>query len=164
MSIVGCEALQKAPPSVAPKQWRTIFDIGIRTSPAIAITSAASFAYAALKSMIDDLAPSYDSDADDIILASRLPPPIIKTRVNPVYLLSAAAVSVLMIVPWTQLMMLSTNAKLDAKLAESESEKVLALKDDPELESLITKWASLNSVRSVFPALGAVVGLWAALG
>ena len=41
MTVAGIPAVAKAPPNVAPKQWRTIFDIGISTAPKIAF--AASF-------------------------------------------------------------------------------------------------------------------------
>jgi hypothetical protein len=47
MTITGIPAVAKGPPSSAPKQWRTIYDIGFSYAPKIALVSSTSFAYAA---------------------------------------------------------------------------------------------------------------------
>ncbi|KIW01149.1 uncharacterized protein PV09_07435 [Verruconis gallopava] len=140
MTMPGMSAVSKAPPNVAPKQWRTIFDIGFTTAPKIAGLSASAFAYAAYSLSVQQK-------------------PASSSTLTSIYFLSAAAISTLMIAPWTILTMLPTNEKLDAKLAVAESG--LAAKEDSELDGLLTKWARLNGIRSVFPLVGAFCGLWA---
>lgn len=141
MSIGGIPAVAIAPPSIAPKQWRTIFDIGISSAPKVALASSTSFAYAAYA------------------LSKQLPSSSKISASNPVYLMSAAAVTTVLIVPWTILMMLPTNDLLDAKVAAAEAKA--DIKEDSELTDLLKKWAGLNGIRSVFPLIAAISGLWA---
>ena len=132
-------AVSRAPPSTAPKQWRLIYDIGVSSAPKIAIASASAFAYAAY------------SISKSRTMAS------VSIWSDPVYLLASAAVSTMSIAPWTFLTMLPTNNALDAKLAVADAGT--AAKEDDELQSLLKKWAGLNGIRSVFPLLGAAIGL-----
>ena len=129
----------QAPPDVAPRQWRFIYDIGVSSAPKIALTSASAFAYAAYS-----ISRARTSSGRDLLS-------------DPVYLLYGAAVSTIAIAPWTFATMLPTNAALDAKLAAADTG--IPQKEDAELQGLLKKWATLNGVRAVFPLLGAVVGL-----
>ena len=139
MTIAGIPAVSQAPPNVAPRQWRTIYDIGVGSAPKIALASASAFAFAAFS-----------------ISRSRSAAPASITS-DPVYLLSAAALSTVMIAPWTLVTMQSTNELLDVKLAAAQTG--IPAKEDEELQALLKKWAGLNGIRSVFPLLGAALGI-----
>ena len=140
MSIGGVPAIAKAPPSIAPRQWRHIYEIGVSTAPKLALASASAFAYAAYS-------------------MSRLPNSTVMFSIDDSVLqLSTAAVSTVMIMPWTLATMLPTNAKLDGKLAKADAGSTA--NEDNELQELLHKWAKLNGVRSGFPLLGALIGLW----
>jgi hypothetical protein len=139
MSIAGIPATSKAPPNIAPIQWRRIYDIGVASAPKIAAASASAFAFAAYSI-------SKSRTAAGASIAS-----------DPVYLLSAAAVSTVMIAPWTLLVMLPTNEALDEKVAAATTG--ISAANDDALQSLLKKWAGLNGIRSVFPLIGAVIGL-----
>lgn len=139
MSIAGVPAISIAPPNVAPKQWRKIYDIGVSSAPRIAAASASAFAFAAYSISKSRTAAAANTASD------------------PVYLLSAAAVSTVMIAPWTILVMLPTNNALDEKVAAATTG--IPGTNDDALQSLLKKWAGLNGIRSVFPLVGAVLGL-----
>jgi hypothetical protein len=140
MSIAGIPTVSKAPPSIVPKLWRSIYAIGVTSAPKIALVSSTAFAYAAYS-------------------LSKTPAALSNSPLNPIYLLSTAAVSTVLIVPWTLLTMLPTNNALHAKLAAADAQT--DAKEDSELLELLKKWAGLNGVRSVFPLVGAITGLWA---
>jgi len=53
--------------------------------------------------------------------------------------------------------MQSTNELLDVKLAAAQTG--IPAKEDEELQALLKKWAGLNGIRSVFPLLGAALGI-----
>jgi len=76
------------------------------------------------------------------------------------YLYSAAAILVPVIIPFTIGIMKPTNDKLHAK-ADKYRLGASDVKEDRELEDLLTKWTALNTVRSFFPLAAAVFGLWA---
>lgn len=76
------------------------------------------------------------------------------------YLYSAAAILVPAIVPFTFGIMKPTNDKLHAK-AEKYRLGASEAKEDQELEDLLQKWTAMNTARSLFPLVAAVVGLWA---
>jgi hypothetical protein len=143
MSIAGIPAAAKAPSNFAVRQWRTIYDIGVNSAPKVALASASAFGYAAY-----------------LVSKSNSSPTASFSTTNPVFMLSIAAVSTVMIAPFTLLAMLPTNKALDTKLESAENGTTVK-SDDDELRSLLKTWAGLNGIRSVFPLLGAVIGLCA---
>lgn len=78
------------------------------------------------------------------------------------YLYTLATILVPVIVPYTLGIMKPTNDRLHAR---ADKYRVVSwdVKEDEELEDLLTKWTALNTTRSLFPLMGAVVGLWAVL-
>jgi hypothetical protein len=114
-------------------QWLRMYNIGKAQNPPIAAAAAASYLY--------------------ISYALRLRPQAA--------IYAAAAVSTLGIVPWT----LAAMAKVNGQLAASAKNEVIATAQDDrtQIVDLIQKWGVLNFVRSVFPLIGAGLGLWAAL-
>jgi len=139
VSLLTVPAIATAPPSLKSQQWATMYAIGASTAPPIAIVSSLAFSY----------------------LASQVPkaPALLKHTIlntdQTFYLYTAAAILVPAIVPWTLGVMGGTNDKLHEK-AEMDSE----MKEDLELDNLISRWKVLNLGRAVFPALAAVLGLW----
>ena len=150
MSIGAIPAVSKAPPSIAPKQWRTIYDIGVASAPKIALAASSAFAYAAYVARQSNL-------TGNNIAASRMT----FTNFNPVLLLSVAAVTPILIAPWTIVTMRPTNDALDAKLAIADSRG--EVKQDEEIQRLLHRWGVLNGIRAVFPLVGALSGLLAVL-
>lgn len=73
----------------------------------------------------------------------------------------AGAVTVAM-VPFTWIVMVPTNDELFAREAGSWDEGVVM--ELGEAQGLLRRWAWMHLVRSLFPLVGAVVGLGAALG
>jgi len=73
--------------------------------------------------------------------------------------------------------MLSTNARLEARatrddkveregkegMAMSAEEEARRAREDREVPGLIRKWAFLNTIRGLFPLLGAAIGMAATL-
>lgn len=78
------------------------------------------------------------------------------------YLYVAAAMLVPAIIPFTLGVMLPTNDKLHAK-ADKYRLGFSEVKEDQELDHLLTKWIALNTVRSLFPLAAAVTALWAVI-
>ena len=70
-----------------------------------------------------------------------------------------AAVLSLAIMPYTIIVMSPTNNALLG--VASGATKTLS---ESAVRELVTKWKGLNLVRSVFPFVGAVVGLWSLVG
>jgi hypothetical protein len=69
----------------------------------------------------------------------------------------------ILIAPWTIATMRPTNDSLDAKLAVADSRG--EVNQDEEIQELLHQWgAVLNGIRAVFPLVGALSGLLAALG
>ena len=71
------------------------------------------------------------------------------------------------IIPYTGLVMLTTNNAIFAKgkkLREvAEGEKVSEV-EEKEVRDLVKFWGQTNFVRGLFPLVGALVGLWTVLG
>jgi hypothetical protein len=65
------------------------------------------------------------------------------------------------IIPFTLLIMNSTNQTLLSKAAKVEGGEKL---DDQEVSMLVGRWTVMNTFRSTLPLMGAVVGLMAVLG
>ena len=142
-------ALLLAPSPLMIRQWRLAYDIGAKVNPPIAVASALSFS----------------------CLAYRLSNTI-STRggsAGKLYTLAAAAAITISIVPYTLTVMRRVNRTLLSKAKETEnlkSDEVLTEIDVAERESakqLIDLWGVLNFGRGLLPAVGSVLGYWAAL-
>ncbi|KAJ5673877.1 DUF1772-domain-containing protein [Penicillium macrosclerotiorum] len=120
------------------KQWRNIYENGKSQNPPIAAAAGISFVY---------LAWSVRCRA----------PQSKPTLLNRSALFSAAAVLVIGIIPYTILTMSTVNNSLLQK-ALSTSELVEA-----ETASLIERWTTLNTLRSILPLAGAICGILASL-
>ncbi|KAL4885448.1 hypothetical protein BJY04DRAFT_134518 [Aspergillus karnatakaensis] len=121
------------------KQWRDMYEAGKAQNPPIAILTATAFGYLAW------------SVHKSIAIGALAPK-------NAVALYSAAAALTVGIVPWTLAVMVPTNKKL---IGRAESVWVEDEGSVTEVKGLIGKWTVLNTLRGVFPLLGAVVGVLA---
>lgn len=90
---------------------------------------------------------------------------------NDQLLYCGAAFVTLGIVPWTLAAMIKTNFALEAIAAgdttittkdERGEEDVHTVSDD-EFDGLVRRWQLLNGIRGVFPLVGGLLGLYAAL-
>jgi hypothetical protein len=126
------------PTSTLTRQWKYGFEAGKSQNPPIAAVTAASFSYLAWTVRNAPLGLS-----------------------NSARLYGVAAVMTIAIVPWTLLMMSSTNNRLLAKAKETGSGN--GKEDDREVGELLKRWTTLNGVRSLLPLVGGVVGLVAVL-
>jgi len=133
MVVPALQADAKSSTKGMATQWLRMYSIGKAQNPPIAAAAAASFLYLAYVVPLRSQAAVY----------------------------VAAAVSTLGIVPWTLVAMVKVNSQLAAKAKE---EVVAEAKDDRvQSVELIRKWGVLNLVRSAFPLLGAVLGMYVAL-
>lgn len=84
-------------------------------------------------------------------------------------LYASAAVSVVLIIPFTIIFMRDVNNKLKAKAAESQSSDVkdavtqVGIPKGESVKELLDTWALFNAVRGMFPLSAAVLGMWATL-
>lgn len=110
-----------------------MFSRGKAQNPPIAAVTAASFSYLAwtLRSV----------------------------RGNKAGLYGVAAVMTVGVVPWTLLLMNSTNQRLIAKADSATVEKG----DEKEVEDLLKKWGTLNGLRSLLPLVGSAAAVFAVL-
>ncbi|KAJ5612505.1 hypothetical protein N7510_005699 [Penicillium lagena] len=131
----------RLPTIVLVKQWRNFFEAGKAQNPPIAAATASAFFY---------LAWSVRSGAP---LFRRSAP-----RSSMLY--STAAILTLGIVPFTVAVMKHTNEEL---LAKAKGDPQLSQHADFEVQSLISKWITLNGLRSLFPLAGGLAGLIAVL-
>lgn len=80
-----------------------------------------------------------------------------------------SAIFVLGMVPWTQLVMRSTNVALFRKYDEmknlgiEEKATEVGLAKGESTKELVDTWATLNVLRGLFPLAGAVLGMWTTL-
>ncbi|KAF1809425.1 DUF1772-domain-containing protein [Eremomyces bilateralis CBS 781.70] len=129
-SFMLVPALKAGPASVLVRQWRVAYGIGARSAPPISIVTSLAWAYLASKARHHPATPS-----------------------GPFTFYTLAAVLGPAIVPYTLVVMKSTNGRLSelAAAADKASEKV----QEKEATQLIEKWKWLNAVRgvSVFSAL-----------
>ncbi|MCJ1437579.1 hypothetical protein MMC27_006966 [Xylographa pallens] len=139
LSHIAVPALYHAPTTVMLKQWATIYAIGKATAPTTLVVAAAFSGYLAYA--VPSLRYSY----------------------------VGAAVLPCMVVPWTAIMMSSTNDELARRLVAAENLKggettsEAAIPKGQKTADLLAKWQGLNYVRGLFPLAGAVVGAWTAL-
>jgi hypothetical protein len=130
-------------------QWLHIYDIGKIVFPSIALTSV--------------LFNSYVAYAVRGVSGGRL---------SRLYLTAAALT--ITIAPYTIGLMAPTNKRLEAhatrdddgqaKGEDAEEERVLRESEDREVPALLAKWTRLNTVRGLFPLLGAAVGAAVSFG
>lgn len=71
-----------------------------------------------------------------------------------------AAVATFAQTPWTLLVMMGTNNRLNA-IAASKTEQEKASKE--EVEGLLRQWAWMNVVRGLLAMVGGLAGLWAVI-
>ena len=133
-------------------QWLDTFNRGLSIYPTTAVVSSLANAYLAW------------------VLRDAPAPTAVNYSWSTIY--ATAAVTTVGILPWTFLVMWSTNTKLkahaardDAALAEgtkgmvvSEQEKAKRARDDEDVPALVEKWGELNFYRSLFVVAGAVIG------
>ena len=117
------------------QQFRSLYNLGKTINPKIAMLSAtASFAAA---------------------WTHYHPQALYRTG-----LFVASGITTLSIVPWTFLMMQSTNSALFARLQVAESKPIGEAKSTEQSEetrSLLEKWRFLNIIRSLMPLAGSLL-------
>lgn len=125
------------------RHYRNMYENGKAQNPPIAALTASAFAY---------LAYAVHNGVSVSALTTR----------ESAVLYAASAVLTLGIVPWTLVAMAGTNKAL---LDRAEA-GVVVEKEDEKQEVLkgLEKWIVLNGVRSLFPLVGAVVGVVAGMG
>lgn len=146
VSYAFVPALWDAPDSTMVRQWRTVYNRGANAAPLLSVISTASFGFLSFK--------------------------LVKTlNQGKAEAYALAALSTISIVPYTLLVMASTNKKLKDKAAQADKEKKKAenriSKDErgnTELvKDLVVRWQLLNAGRGVFPLVGALLGLYTTL-
>lgn len=125
--------------AIIVKQWHAMFETGKAQNPPIAVLTASAFLYLAWASRPRSQFRS------------------LFRRPGSASLYLSAALLTIGIVPWTVVTMTKTNNSLIA-IAEAAKTPVVT-----EVSELLKRWTSLNGVRSCFPLLGGVLGLFAIL-
>lgn len=120
------------------KQWRYVYEAGKAQNPPVAASTAAAFLYLAYS-------------------ARRTAP---KSSVALYY--GTAAILTLGIVPFTLAVMAPTNNKL-VQYSDKGGKEALAQAQNADIDGLISRWTTLNAVRSLLPLVGGLVGLLASL-
>ncbi|KAL5362096.1 hypothetical protein BJX96DRAFT_153393, partial [Aspergillus floccosus] len=128
------------PAGLAVKAWRNMYQRGKEQNPPIAAATAAGFLYCAWA----------------VRGGTSLAP---LTPRNAPLLYCAAAALTLAIVPYTFAAMVPTNSALIAKAEAKE----LSVQESAEAVPLLEKWTKLNAIRGVWPLVGGLVGVMAAL-
>jgi len=140
MSLITVPLILASPTPILLQQWRTLFTTGSKIAPPLAIFTFVNFSYLAYVSRSDQgqTHPSRSSWRG----------------------YGFAAISAVAIVPFTLLFMKGVNDQLMVASGEGVGKAALSAVD---VTGLVERWGMLNSIRSVLPLLGAVVGLWTAL-
>lgn len=131
-------------------QWKTLYNHGKVQNPPIAAISACSLYYLAYA--VRSHSAHYSRFAGESTGA----------------FYAGAAFLTLGIVPWTLVVMTSTNdriaavAEIEAGNETEEKSKGGGLSDE-EFDGLLGRWQVLNGIRGVFPLVGGVLGLFLAL-
>ncbi|EJT98344.1 DUF1772-domain-containing protein [Dacryopinax primogenitus] len=126
-----------APPLIAAKQWEDFYDRGKLSAPPFGLVLGSLFGY--LSYSLGGLSSSQGR----------------------VYAL--AGVVTASTIPYTLIVMLSTNKKLQAyaakdALSKEEKEAKVATQ---EVGKLLSAWGAFNAVRAMMPATGALLAGWA---
>ncbi|KAI9704555.1 MAG: hypothetical protein M1820_005468 [Bogoriella megaspora] len=138
-SFAGIPTILAAPESSRPKLWHTMFNIGKKSGPGVAVVGSLAFVY----------------------LAARF-------RV-PFSLYTASAILLPSIVPYTYAFIGATNVKLLARLdnlssgASSTDAAEKGVRAKEETDELLKRWGQVNWGRVVLVGAAAVSGLWAAV-
>lgn len=132
-------------PAYIAHQWRNVYDVGKMIYPALALTAS-----------ILDLA------AARVCYHSQGMGP--EERSKTASLSVAAALLTTFIVPYTILVIMPVNRKLDAyrvpRAVEGKKGEMTGLPDDEDaLSALLASWSRKNFVRGLFPLMGAVLGM-----
>ena len=133
-----------SPNPLVVRQWKKSFDIGKIVHPAIAMLSVAAYGY----------------------LAYQMKGTLNQHKAE---LYGLCALSNLMIMPWTIIVMMPTNKKLFKKYDEaatvtgSEEITEVGLPRGESAKELIDWWSTMNVARGFMPLVGAVLGVWATI-
>jgi hypothetical protein len=144
MSFLSVPSLLLAPNTLLAKQWQTSFDRGNMINPAIGLVSVITYGF----------------------LSYRLYGGLNHPKAE-MYALSS--ILVLGMVPWTQLVMRSTNVALVRKYDEMNDSGVeekateIGLAERASTKELVDTWGTLNIAGALFPLAGAVLGTWTTL-
>ncbi|EJT98332.1 DUF1772-domain-containing protein [Dacryopinax primogenitus] len=139
---VGIPHIALAPPLLAARQWEDFYDRGKLSAPFIGLFFSLLFVY----------------------ISYSLGGPFTSSLAALYALAGAATVG---IIPWTLGTMLPMNTRLQAYAAMKESEvqgEKAEKSAQQEVRRLFAAWTILNSVRAMWPALGAALAGWALLG
>jgi len=143
-------SLLLSPPPLLARQWRLAYKRGAAIAPPLALLASAAYTYLAYT-------------------LSNAPLSINHPRGE---WYAFAAVATVGVVPWTVGVMRDVDGKL---MERAEGEGVRRKVDAGEVEvevegegeegarSLLDRWGTMNLVRGLMPALGAVLGVWASL-
>lgn len=159
LSYKAMPGLLLAPGSLAVQQWQTMYARGVRTAPPLAGFALLNFVYLSYRHYHATLPSLHDKWTGYAV----------------------AGLSTIAIVPYTLVVMADVNGKLHALAnrarsvsattkrpapgegeAEGADEPALAI-NEANAKQLLDHWGMLNLGRSVFPLVGAVVGVWAAM-
>jgi phospholipase/lecithinase/hemolysin len=140
-TIVALPALLRADPSTLAAQWQLLYDHGIGPVVSLALSSSLGFATLAYRST---LTPS--------LTATGL---VSYTRRN---LYIGAAVAMVGLAPYTQILMGSTNKELMRRATTGAKKE-----DVGDVHALVKRWGHLNFWRGVMLLAGAGMGAWATL-
>ncbi|KAF2272821.1 DUF1772-domain-containing protein [Westerdykella ornata] len=121
-------------------QWARLYHYGHMVMPAFCVAATSLFAYSALRNRVAASA----------------------TNPKPWRIYASAAATTISMVPFTWIVMAPTNNRLFG-LKELAGGKSSAA-DFAEVRGLIASWAWMHIARSVFPLVGAVLGLRGVLG
>lgn len=144
LSFLAVPAWLLAPAPLLVRQWQRSFDRGKIMNPAIAILSSLSYGFLSYK------------------LYGGLNHPKAE-------MYGLAAVMPFAVVPYTMLVMMSTNQKLFEKHDEMKGMEVgekateVGLAEGESTKELVDRWGMMNLGRGMFPLVGAVLGLWTTL-
>ncbi|KAF2274918.1 uncharacterized protein EI97DRAFT_459871 [Westerdykella ornata] len=139
ISYIGVPALMQAPAPLAVKQWDTVYSIGKKTAPALAVVSSLALGY----------------------VTYHLDPRSLHYKLN-----LAATILIPSIIPYTFAFIVPTNKKLYEKLRslattglEDKAAEVGVAKKET-VNALLDKWATLNLIRALLAGAGAVLAAW----
>ena len=130
-----------SPTPLVLRQWDVMYNRGAALIPPLALISTSAFGWLAYKVAAPDKARLY----------------------------ATAAASVFGIIPYTLLVMLPTNKKLQKKVEEANKSKAkdelveTGVAKGESAKELVDKWNTLHLGRSFFPLISALLGTWAAV-
>ncbi|CRG90228.1 hypothetical protein PISL3812_07271 [Talaromyces islandicus] len=132
-----------APVSHIAQQWSLVYNTGKVVFPSMAAASALLYSYVAY-------AVRGGAGGSRARCASNL--------------YFTAAGLVLMIVPITGVLVFPVNEKIEPYVEERDDKLVDEGPQDSEFPGLLRKWAQVNAIRGLFPAIGAALGATVGFG